>query len=252
MKNIFAIILLFAFFQTLDAVVYSTQPANGQDTWLNYSSPDNNYGGTIYLRVRKASDTVDSWRVTTGLVKFDLTPLIGATINSATFYMRLFGSGWTQRYNFACNRILSANDGWVAGTNDGVAQTGSSDWNYKVRATTRWIGDVAGDGGADAGCSQSGVDWSATNIGSYALGNQNLADGWEMVVPLNVSELTTMVSGNYGMLLHINAGNGTGGSSTDFYSANCSTETYRPKLVVDYTAPTPSGKKKIGSQVITY
>jgi len=157
-----------------------------------------------------------------GFIKFDLSSIpAGSTIYNATLSL------WTkiQRSNTATltvSRILAANSGWTEA---------QACWGYaNLGAATRWAGDAGADGGADAGCSQSGTDFSAT-----ALGTSNWADGegvgTQHDITLKASEMQAMLSANHGMVLRVT----TGTRYIEVYSSDEATQTTRrPKLVVNY------------------
>lgn len=153
------------------------------------------------------------------LIKFDLSSLAGKTITSVV--LSLWAS--TTQPNpgtFKIHRILAANALWGEMT----ATWSREDWD----ADNPWAGDVGSDGGADAGCSVSGTDYSATEMGSFTTSGQ--VANTEMQVTLNATEFTAMIGANYGMIVIPSTAN-----LFTFRSRNYSTATRRPKLTVSYT-----------------
>ncbi|MFA5053316.1 MAG: DNRLRE domain-containing protein [Parcubacteria group bacterium] len=198
--------------------VETLQPdaAAGVDTFIaGDTSANTNYGTNAAIQIRNNA----KWQ--NGLIKFDLSGIpAGSTIFSAT--LSLWTS--TQRADtgtITAYRILAANSAWT--------EAGAT-WNYAVATATRWAGDAGGDGGADAGCSVSGTDYSAT-----ALGSTDFADG-EVVntqhdIALNVSEMQSMFAANCGMVLIPTAGTRYMEARSSDYATDA---TKRPKLVVYY------------------
>jgi hypothetical protein len=186
--------------------------AAGIDTYIDKASAD--YSGTnvTYFQIKGFSTIISS-----GLIKFDLSTLAGATINSATF--SLFGLGFGINLTLNIHRILAANSGWTEGAT----------WNYANGSSIRWAGDTGGNGGNDAGCSVGGTDVSNTTMGSAAF---SYTAGVETQFTLNTTEFGLMVAANYGMRIVSASGNATVCQPA---SSDNATAARRPKLVVDYT-----------------
>lgn len=185
--------------------------AAGIDTYVGLLSPDTNSDTAEFLGVRGWPTTKEN-----ALIKFDLSGLAGATIISAT--LSLYGLGSGSSGTFDIYRILAANSTWT--------KAGAT-WNHTDGAN-HWAGDAGSDGGADAGCSQSGTDHSATLI---ATGAFNSTAGQESTFALDLTEFGLMVAANHGVIIKdaaVSAGEKQPGSS------NNSTAGRRPKLVIDY------------------
>ena len=169
-------------------------PTSGLDTELRQGSATSNFGTDTAVGAN-ASATVGR----TGLIKFDLSSIPGdATIDDATLYVynaTLVGGAATLTWY----RILAANSTWTEA---------AATWN-KTDGSTNWAGDTGGDGGADAGCSVSGTDYSSTAIGSSVWASSEAVDT-EHIITLNTTEFAAMVDANHGMAM-------------------------RPRLVVNYT-----------------
>ena len=155
------------------------------------------------------------------LLKFVLSSLSGATINSATLTLvNLPQSSYTVTRTATIHAILSGNASW---TEDG------SKWNYAT-GTTRWAGDTGADGGADAGCSVSGTDYNGTSMGGWTYLSTDVV-GAEYAVALNTTQFTALVAANYGLV----AVSADADWKNAVASSDHATTGYRPKLVVEYT-----------------
>lgn len=202
---------------TIDPTLDTTpDEAAAFDTMTIRGNADSDQSASTTLGIRQKDAT--SARVS--LIKWDLSGLSGATTTSRTLYL----------YNQAVvaadqpvtvSRILSANSGWIE----------ACSWNYAdgAGASDRWAGDTGNDGGADAGCSISGTDYSGTGMGTFTIVT-NDPNGTEYAVSLGQTEFETMVGANYGMALW-----GTANSNNYLHSSSSATAGYRPRLVVEYT-----------------
>lgn len=190
----------------------------GIDTYLSRGAVDTNYGTGVTMAIRNIATT--SARVT--LIKFDLSGLpVGAVIISRTLYLYLGIAQSGGSVDATIHRILDANSAWT--------EAGAT-WNYAVASSIRWAGDAGGDGGADAGCSVSGIDYSAVQMGSFSVTDGDLV-GKEYVISLGAEEFASMLVSNNGLIIltaSVYAGN------TSFASSDHSTSGYHPKLVIDY------------------
>ena len=187
-------------------------PTEGQDTDVYEGSPNTNYGTITTLGVRGFSGARNNI-----LLKFDLSTLVGMTITSATLY--LYGVGGLDGSGYV-RRILPANSGWTEGAT----------WNYADGSAIRWAGDAASNGGSDAGCTQSGVDYSATPMGTISLTVDPV--GTENSLVLNATEFAAMVAANHGMVIRDSSGGAVAKqvASSDYTAVTAR----RPKLVVEY------------------
>jgi hypothetical protein len=181
------------------------------DNWMLAATPDTNNGtGNLVIRSSR-----------TNLLKFDLSGIPpGTTIVSATLRLMLAATPGNSTVNI--RRILLANIGWT--------ELGSM-WNFAVGAT-RWAGDAASDGGADAGCSQSGTDYSATLMGTFNTLGTDTANVTTYTASLDTTEFALMIANNAGMVL---TGNAAG--STLLHSKDSGTGAQRPTLTVVYSNP---------------
>jgi len=191
--------------------------AAGIDTYIWTSVPNNEYATRAYL-----DQLIPNYPAL--LLFSGLSAITDPnTVTSGTLYLYSTGtdycSGNQSGYAY---RILSANNGWIE----------ACTWNYAdgAGASDRWAGDTGSDGGADAGCSVSGTDYSSTALGTYTFIN-NSVDGTEYAISLNLAELKLMVATNVGIYT------GTTTQGWQSHSSDSLTAGYRPKLVVNYTLP---------------
>lgn len=178
------------------------------DTTVISSAPDTNYASYPALNFRQSYIL---------LIKFDLSSISGAVWMAQVNFWLNSTNAANQNENIY--RILAANSAWT---------TTAATWNYALPSSVRWAGDTGGDGGVDAGCSQSGTDYSATVMGTVVMAAADSA-GHQYTVSLNLTEFGLMVAGNYGMRM-----NGDGGTTVLVDSSNSETASERPKLEVVY------------------
>jgi hypothetical protein len=189
----------------------SLQPdsTTGVDTYLQVSAPDT--ASTDVITVR------DQLTNTNGLIKFpislDPNPTILSGVLSLWMALQVAGAG-----THTVRRVLAANSGWVE----------AATWNFAdgAGASIRWAGDAASNGGADAGCSVSGTDYSSTALGTSADAGNEVA-GTQHDFTLDVTELQAMCTNNYGMVLLSDIAN-----VKRWHSCEGGTAGLRPKLVM--------------------
>lgn len=184
----------------------------GKDGRTNGASPTTEYSTA-------ASVNVDQSSPSRMLLQFDLSSIpAGSTINSATLYLYNLNLRTGDR-PFAAYRILQD---WEE----------ACTWNLaKPSTSTPWLGDTGADGGADAGCSVAGTDHNSTAMGSWTY-LANTAANTEHQVALDTSEVAAWLTANYGMVLRMT----TVLSAITWATSDNTTATYRPRLVIDYTA----------------
>jgi hypothetical protein len=187
------------------------------DTFVYEGTPTSNSGSGTTINLAGLADYRQR-----GLIRFDLSELDGAEITSAKLTLTTVQSWQWDPVTVYIHRILAANSAWT--------EAGAT-WNYAVSSSTRWAGDSGNNGGPDAGCTQSGTDYSATAIGSYIIA-ANEAAGTQHEVTLNASEFASMVANNAGVVLFAE-------DNVQIASRNHGTAGYRPKLVVEYEAGEP-------------
>lgn len=180
---------------------------DGEDTWIDSSQPDRNYGRGVDVRV-----TTNGLRA---LLRFDLSQLpAGSRVTSAALWLnqKTLPSGTG---SLAVHRMTRK---WTEGTAIGPANPpDGASWNGPDPART-WA-TAGGEFEAQAVATRpytATLGWKTWDITS-------LVDGWAAgVLP------------NYGLVLR-----GVGDvQNVQFYSGDESTDTYaRPKLVLTYSAP---------------
>jgi hypothetical protein len=189
------------------------------DSYVNEAGPDSMYGAAtlLYLWRQGGANRLNS------LVKFDFSGIPGGvTINARTLYFYQYINGALASANIPIYRILVADSGWLE----------NCSWNYANGdiATDRWAGDVANNGGSDAGCSVSGTDYAAAAMATFSIGGGDLL-GVEYAISLDATEFASMLAANHGLYVI---------EPNDVECAVCSsdhaTAGYRPKIVIDYTA----------------
>lgn len=188
----------------------------GIDTYVTSGTPTQNNATSSTLSMRSGSQT------RTAFMKFDLSTIpAGSVILSATLYL-WNATQFTNIITFA--RILAANSGWT--------EAGAT-WEYANSATSlRWAGDTGADAGTDAGCTVSGVDFSATDLGAFST-DIGHAVNTQYAASLNTAEMELMLANNYGICAR-----GSAASSHTFRSSDYTVDTtLRPKLVIVYEAP---------------
>lgn len=186
----------------------------GQDTFVSASAADTNNGNAANLVVRSGASARNT------LIKFDLSEIpAGSTILSAKLY--LYSQALIPATgSFTLNSILVNNSTW----------TEASTWNYKTPSTVRWTGDAGGDGGPDAGCSQSGVDFNAAALGTFGYTTDTPTET-EYEITLAAAQVEAWLTANYGFVIRQTSGTA---ANYAFHSCEAAAEAVRPKLVVVY------------------
>lgn len=189
----------------------------GIDTYLRENAGDTASGDSTALFIN--SNATNRRRA---FIKFDVTSIAGATVSSATLTMTADATLVGARTGHV-HAVLTANSAWAEG----------STWNYLTPSTVRWAGDVLSDGGTDAGCSVTIIDYNSTEMGSWSVANNDPVDT-QYVITLSASQIQAWVDGaNYGLVLFYDSA-----SNINHQYASCehATSTRRPKLEVVYTA----------------
>ena len=189
-------------------LTYQPDDAAGMDTFANSASADGVNGSSATMSISTGTPRI-------GLIKFPIS--LGASPTVVSGVLSIWNSIQSATAKtITVSRILAANAGWDEG----------STWNYKTPSSVRWAGDAASDGGADAGCSVSGTDYSGTPLGTFNYASDAPA-GTKHDTNLNATELALMCAANNGMAL-------TSSSSAQFVAHTCegATAELRPKLVL--------------------
>lgn len=155
------------------------------------------------------------------LMQFDCDHLIGKTILTAQIRFRNAVSQATGR-TINGHEIKAANANWLE----------TATWNYAngTTSTDRWAGDSENDGGANAGCSVSGVDYEAA-VGGTLTYAPNSPVNTLLTMDIDPAIVQRWANGaNYGMIYFMT-------SSADFSvrSSNYDTDpSLRPYMYVTY------------------
>ena len=195
----------------------------GKDTRLySYSNDITRNYGTHNILLTSSFDKA--------LIEFDLSNIsASAILNSATLYTYRNNTGTDRAWTVSVYSVASGNADWPEGTkNNATGVAGDSCWSYKDQTPgneTPWAGS--------AGLSTAGTDYESDVIGSFS-GNQTDPIGTEYSTQLTASRVQEWfgeTNTNYGILFDPSNG------GTSIASSDNATAAYRPKLVVNYTAP---------------
>jgi hypothetical protein len=198
--------ILFSSGGRTETLTYQPDSATGQDTYIDSGGADTGHADEQIIRITNSGRA--------SLIKFPID-LAGGVVQSGVLTL------WNEtvvaaNITITARRILAANDGWNE----------ASTWNYKTPSTVRWAGDAASDGGADAGCSQSGTDFSATALGTV-LYTSNAAQATQLDMTLDPVELALMCANNYGFVLR-----GSVANTLNLRSCEVVVPATRPRLVL--------------------
>lgn len=184
------------------------------DTYTNRNSPDSNYKTSSNLQATGFS-TITSLT----FVKIDLSGVAGTNLKTVTLYLTGLGSG--DSGTLKIYRVLAANSGW----------TEDATWNYADGSALRWAGDTDNNGGANAGGSVKGTDYSNSLMGSIDYIYTNAV---ETSASLDVTEFAAMISANYGLIIVDESGSAVSKQPCSSDNGNnCG-----PRLSIEYNMPT--------------
>lgn len=165
------------------------------------------------------------------LLEFDLSALpSNTTCEQATLYLyHSYDPEHGRPVTITIYSIAAGNEAWLAGDNDiDLADEGEACWDAlaadgKGGVLTPWAGS--------AGLSTQGVDYEPEPLGSFTFDPAS-PKGTEYAVALNAERVcgwTGENNTNHGIIMVTSANSGHVAQSDHF------TESYRPKLVVQYT-----------------
>lgn len=190
--------------------------AAGQDCHMNSGVPNQDNSASTQIGLGPAN--------LRGLLRFDLSSIPGGAATTSATLSFWRGSTWHNgAATITWHRILAANSGWLE----------QASWNFadgSVIGTDRWAGDVGGDGGADAGCSQSGIDYAAAVLCSRAVDSEAL--NAQLDFTMDTTETDSMIAANQGMVGYAN----TGWQNKYVWSSDHTTAGFRPRIVINYSA----------------
>jgi hypothetical protein len=153
------------------------------DTYANRGAPNGNYSSLSTIQVRGLGSAVAN----TGLLLFDLSAVTGIT--TASLRLVTAAAAPASDVTVTIHRVLAA-----------AVWTAAATWNSPNGDATRWPGDAGGDGGADAGCSQAGIDYAAAPLGSFTITTSD--DDKTVFTPvLDPAGMNAMLAANYGLVL---------------------------------------------------
>lgn len=212
----------FAGWTLYPTVVLQHGPNDGNDTLLHSLQPTNNYGALTY-----AMSLLSPALVT--LRKFDVSAIApSATCDLAT--LTIVNQYTCDPSSFRFFNLTQANQGWVEGTKLG-ALAGTGEPCHNARRADGAGGVLEAWAGA-AGCSVSGVDYEATELGTLTLAVRTSANSTNNVAlsPSRVQQWWSVPS-NYGIL----ETGLTPSKAITTYTSEFSTAARRPKLTINYT-----------------
>lgn len=200
---------------------YTSQPdeTSGIDTHISDAAPTTNYGTSDEIVVGELATVVQTNR---SLIKFDLSSIpSGATISSAVLSLWTKTDYATDNSTFKVHRVKR---NWVEA---------QATWN--IYST----GNNWGTAGAD-----HADDFDSTEHASRAFSATETIDAETQFTfdATGLTELKKMIDGtytNYGWIVRGLIPE-TANAGYTFHSSSGTTAGYRPKLVIEYTAPPPS------------
>ncbi|MFD0892064.1 glycoside hydrolase family 97 catalytic domain-containing protein [Luteolibacter ambystomatis] len=229
-----------------DGLVHLSNYQGVQDTSLVQETPGNNYGGRDTLLV----GVLGSGKVRSGLTRFDLSVLGGryASIKSMTLRLRVAAvTDLSASCQVGVQLEREGNSGWVEGSANGAAVSGTSCWNHAASTAGAWLGGTAG--------ARTATDCYA-QLGSATLDSSIAPVGAWIEIPLSApsgvstrDSLTKIVdswiagggSGNAGLLLTYGAPY-TGAPQWQFASSDHTNADWHPELIVEYFPADPYGQ----------
>lgn len=186
----------------------------GKDAWVNYSTPNNNWGTHVSLLM--GEDSGNSPR--TSFLSFDLSSIpSGAIVSSADLELYCDAVQNSSQVLVAYRALVA----WDEGASNGTA--GDVSWNER-KSGVAW-GTAGGRG--------SGVDRESTSNWSILASGISVP---ETVVTNVKTDVEAWVAGtpNYGWILDFTYTGGVN-NQVSFASSDSGTATRRPRLVIEYT-----------------
>ena len=219
-----------------------------RDTSLVQESPNNNYGGRDTLQV----GLLGSGKVRLGLTRFDVSALAGKYASIRSLKLRLHvatinGTTSSTQLNIGLQR--PGNAGWIEGTANGAAQSGTACWNYAAGSSVPWLGGTNGD--------RLATDIFG-NVGSGTLSNALAPVGSWVEIPFSPLAGTTGYDTLTGIVDHWTNGTGNAGVTLnygtpyvgtpqwEFNSSQHATASFRPELIVEFVPSDPYGQWATG------
>lgn len=193
---------------------YTSQPdeTSANDTFIQDTAANTNWGANAEIKVGEFYPAASDIQRT--LIKFDLSSIpAGATITSAILTLTVSANAAANARDYKMFRVLR---NWV-----------------ELQAT--WNIFSTGNNWGTAGCSNTATDYDPT---AHATTNfaATITLNTEKTFSINTTEFKKMVDGtyqNYGWLIKADS---EANDAHAFHSSSATTASYRPKLVVEYTA----------------
>lgn len=188
----------------MTTATYHPNPAAGIDTYIAVSD-ETNYGTVNYAQLNT------NHRL---LIKFDVSDIDQNMVCSSAVMSLYTQAGVGTGDTWTAYSILPANGDWT--------ETGAT-WNTK-NGSNAWAGS--------SGCSTSGTDYNATQIGSCVMNEDFASENQFSLTPSVVRTWFGVSNQNYGMVIRTNAAT----NSLSVYTSDETTNTLqRPKLVIVYS-----------------
>lgn len=201
----------------IDPTTTISGAANQYDTMVRASAGDTNWGGsTLLITSKTASPDFRS------IFSIASAAIPSGTISRGELFLSRISGGGT----YGAHSILSANSGWVEGTQNGVLQSGTACYNYLSYNTTTWAGS--------AGLRTADTDYNSTYYDTETWSSGSAYTGI-LFDPASVTAWRTLATNSGGMLI-VTAPSASG--ETRWQSSDSSTNP--AYWEIDYTVG-PSG-----------
>ena len=196
----------------------------GIDNFITQTAANQNNGTRVEISCGDVAAGTSHRRL---LIKFDLSSITaGSTINSATLYMTCTSESSSTNFDIGIHRSLVV---WYEGNQSAGTPTGedASVWNYRNHT-----GSVAWTGGAGG---VSGTEWAASATATTTITQAaNTEFSWDVTADLTY----WITNGNTNLgWWAISVGEGSTNSMKTFAASDNATASYRPRISVDWTAP---------------
>ena len=198
---------------------YTSQPdeTTSMDTYMASNTANSNYGTNSQVIVGENSASTTIYRT---IIKFDLSSINqNATIDSVTLTLHVSADYSDNTRDYCIYRIKR---NWVED---------QATWNI-YSTGNNW--QTAGAGG--------GNDYDTTELGCTSV-SSTISTGTAVDFSLTASEIKKLIDGtytDYGFLIMVDDGVTAENDAHGFYSSSGSTSNLRPKLVIEWTPPTPT------------
>lgn len=196
------------------------------DTWM-YNGTDQLFNRGAHVELLVGFET--GFGKARDLMRWDLSSIPSSAIISSAS-LQLYDLNYASRNQNTTVDLYqpsAANAGWVAGTQTGAAEVGSSDGIYKINNTVTWAGSAL--------LSTATTDYVNTSLGSYTFVDD--ASGFKTITfnAAGIAYLQTLLgtTGGGGLLM-FSTTEATNNCLTKLDSANSATSAQRPILTIVY------------------